>query len=358
MPRRRTILHKLGVLVLLCIGLPGCAGIGPNRLERDLLPYASAISDSQKRQILLNIVRLRYGDTPTFLSVNQVLASYTLEQRGELGFNLFPNAGEGNAGTGLGEVTFSDRPTITFAPLSGERLSRTAIRPPSPAEFLPLAQGGMPIDVLFRLGVQSIGPLRNTVILGGEEGAGDPQFFELLTGMRRLQVAGLLTVRFVGRKDSNQVFLGITNGSDQELQAVVVRVRRLLGMTPGETQAEVVYGSVSNGPHQIAIVTRPIMAALSQVGAEIEVPRADVEAGRTISSSRLSPFGLKPIVTVHSGSVAPSDAEPAVTYRGSWFWIDENDFNSKVAYNILVLLIAVANAAPAGQGPVLAIPTG
>src|SRR5580704_19210244 len=113
MPRRRTILRKLGVLVLLCIGLPGCAGIGPNRLERDLLPYASAISDSQKRQILLNIVRLRYGDTPTFLSVNQVLASYTLEQRGELGLNLFPNAREGNAGTGLGEVTLSDRPTIT-----------------------------------------------------------------------------------------------------------------------------------------------------------------------------------------------------------------------------------------------------
>ena len=216
----------------------------------------------------------------------------------------------------------------------------------------------MPIDVLFRLGVQSVGPLRNTVVLGGEEGAGDPQFFELLTGMRRLQVAGLLTVRFVRRKDDNHVFLGITNGSGQELQAVVVRVRRLLGMTPGEREAEVVYGSVSNGPHQIAILTRPIMAALSQVGAEIEVPRADVEAGRTISSSRLSPFGLKPIVTVHSGSVAPSDAESAVTYRGSWFWIDENDFNCKVAYNILVLLIAVANAAPAGQAPVLAIRTG
>jgi len=346
--------------VLLCIGLPGCAGIGPSRLESDLLPYARAISDSQKRQILLNVVRVRYGDTPTFLGVGQVLSSYTLEQHGELGLNLFPNAREGNTATGLGSVTFSDRPTITFAPLSGERLSRSAIQPPSPAELLPLAQVGLPIDVLFRLGVQSIGPLRNSVVLGGEqaEAGGDPQFFELLSRMRRLQVAGLLTVRFVRGKDGNHVFLGITDVSDRELQAVVVRVRRLLGMTPGQTEAEVVYGSVSSGPHKIAILSRPLIAALSQVGEEIEVPPADVEAGRTVSLSRLSRLGLKPIITVHSGSAAPSDAETAVTYGGSWFWIDENDFNSKVAYNVLVLLVATMTTAPGGQGPILAVPAG
>jgi hypothetical protein len=326
-------------------------------LESDLIPYATAISDSQKRQILLNIVRLRYGDTPTFLSVNQVLSSYTLEQRGELGLNLFPGSEEANTATGLGSVTFSDRPTVTFAPLSGERLARSAVQPLSPAELLPLAQVGLPIDVLFRLGVQSIGPLRNTVVLGGQEGAGDPQFFELLTGMRRLQVAGILTVRFVRGKDGNRVFLGI-NGNDQELKAVAVRVRRLLGMAPGQTEAEVVYGGVSSGRHQIAMLTRPLIAAFSQVSAEIEVPPTDVAAGGTIPSSHLSPFGLKPIIAVHSGSAAPSDAVTAVTYGGSSFWIDEDDFNSKVAYNILVLMVAVVNAAPAGQGPVLAVPAG
>jgi hypothetical protein len=225
--------------VLLCIGLPGCTGFGPNRLESDQLQYARAISDSQKRQILLNIVRLRYADTPTFFSANQVISSYTLEQRAELGLNLYPNARGGNYATGLGGVTFSDHPTVTFAPLSGEQVARTAIRPLSPTDLLQFAQGALPIEVVFRLGVQSIGPLRNTLVLGGEQGAGLPQrqFFELLIGMRRLQVAGLLTVRFVRRKDGNHVFLGIANGSDQELRAVVVQVRRLLGMTPGQTEA-------------------------------------------------------------------------------------------------------------------------
>jgi hypothetical protein len=262
------ILRKLGVLVLLCIALPGCAGVGPNRLESDLLPYAKAISDSQKRQIPLNIVRLRYGDTPTFLSVNQVLSSYTLEQDGELGLDLFPNAREGNTATGLGSVTFSDRPTVTFARLSGGRLARSAVQPLSPAELLPLAQVGLPIDVLFRLGVQSIGPLRNTVSSG------------------------------------------------------------------------------------------PLIAAFSQVSAEIEVPQADVEAGGTISSSRLSLFGLKPIISVHGGSSAPSDAETAVTYRGRRSGLMRTTSIPRLLTTSLYLMVAVVNAARAGQGPVLAVPTG
>jgi len=345
--------------VLLCIALPGCTSFGPNRLESDQLQYARAISDSQKRQILLNIVRLRYADTPTFFSANQVISSYTLERRGELGLNLYPNVRGGNYATGLGGLTFSDRPTVTFAPLSGEQLARTAIRPLSPTDLLQFAQGALPIDVVFRLGVQSIGPLRNTLVLGGEQGAGLPQrrFYELLIGMRRLQVEGLLTVRIAPRKDGSHVFLRIANGSNQELQAVVVRVRRLLGMTPSQIEAEVVYGRVPNGAHQIAILTRPIIGVLTHVSSEIEVPPADVAAGRTISSVSLVPYGLKPVIAVLSGSVAPSDAATAVRYQGSWFWIDGNDFNSKVAFTILGLLISVMQGT-AGQVPILTVPTG
>jgi len=350
------VLLRIG---LLCVGLPGCTSFGPNRLESDQLQYARAISDSQKRQTLLNIVRLRYADTPTFFSANQVISSYTLDRRAELGLNVYPNARGGNFATGLGGVTFSDHPTVTFAPLSGEQLARTAVRPLSPTDLLQFAQDSLPVDVVFRLGVQSIGQLRNTVILGGEEGAGLPQqqFFELLVGMRRLQVAGLLTVRFVHRKDGNHVYLGITDGNDQELQATVVRVRRLLGMTPGQTEAEVVYGRVPSGPHQIAILTRPMIGVFSQVSSEVEVPPADVAAGRTVSSVSLVPYGLKPIITVHSGRAEPSDAATAVKYHGSWFWIDGNDFNSKVAFTILGLLISVMQGT-AGQVPILTIPAG
>jgi hypothetical protein len=348
------MLRLLPLFALVSVGLLGCAGLGPKLLGGDQLQYARAISEAQKRQILLNIVRLRYGDAPTFLPVNQVISSYTLEQAAELGLNIYPNAHGGNYATGLGELTFSDHPTITFAPLSGEELARTAIRPLSPTDLLPLAQGGLPIDVLFRLSVQSVGRLQNTVVLGGKEGAGAPEFFELLAGMRRLQVQGLLTVRFVRRKDGNQVFLGIVDGSDPDSRATATRVRQLLGMASGETEAEVAYGRVASGPHQIAILTRPIIAILSQVSAEIEVPRQDVEAGRTI----VSLLEQKPIIRVHTGAAAPPNTDTAVQYGQAWFWIDDSDFNSKVAYTVLGLLIALVQGTPGGQAPILTIPAG
>ena len=351
------MLRTLPVALVIPFILSGCIGIGPARLGSDQLQYSRAISESQRRQILLNVVRLRYGDPPTFLAVNQVISSYTLQQLAELGINVYPSSRPGNYATGLGGVTFSDHPTITFAPLSGEDLARTAIRPPSPADLLPLAQGGLPIDVLFRLGVQSVGPLQNMVVLGGVEGAGAPEFFNSLTGMRRLQVAGLLTVRFVRRKDGNHVFLGIVNGTDPDLQATAVQVRRLLMMPVGETEAEVVYGRVVSGPRQIAILTRPIIAVLSQVSAEIEVPPADVAAGRTVFSPPTR-LGLKPIIRVHSGSRAPPGADTTIEYGGTWFWIDPDDFNSKVAYTVLSLLIALAEGSTAGQGAVITIPAG
>lgn len=348
----------LPVLALLSVGLLGCAGIGPTRLGPDQLQYAQVILDAQKRQTLLNIVRLRYGEAPTFLSVNQVISGYTLEQEAELGLNIFPNVSPGNHATALGTVTFSDHPTITFSPLSGEELARTAIRPPSPADLMPLAQTGMPIDVLFRLSVQSVGALQNTVVLHGEEGAGSPEFFELLSGMRRLQVRGLLTVRFVRRKDGNHVFLGIADGDDSDTRATAPRTRHLLGMAPGETEAEIVYGRVASGPRQIAMLTRPIIAILSQVSSEIEVPPQDIATGRTIYSHPPARLGQNPIIRVHWAGTAPPGADTAVKYGQVWFWIDDTDFNSKVAYTVLGLLVALVQGAPTGQAPVLTIPAG
>jgi hypothetical protein len=51
---------------LILIGLSGCANFGPTTIPRDRFDYVSTISDSWKSQMLLNIVKLRYADTPIF----------------------------------------------------------------------------------------------------------------------------------------------------------------------------------------------------------------------------------------------------------------------------------------------------
>ena len=64
---------KIFILLLIVTGLSGCASIGPGTVTRDRFDYISAISESWKAQMLFNLVKIRYGDTPVFLDVASVI---------------------------------------------------------------------------------------------------------------------------------------------------------------------------------------------------------------------------------------------------------------------------------------------
>lgn len=66
-------------LVLVMALAAGCASVGPATIARDRVDYDQAITASWKRSMLLNMVKLRYADTPMFLDVASIINSYTLE---------------------------------------------------------------------------------------------------------------------------------------------------------------------------------------------------------------------------------------------------------------------------------------
>jgi hypothetical protein len=67
------------LLLLIVLGLAGCVSIGPGTVTRDRFDYSSAVAESWKSQMLMNLVKLRYGDTPVFLDVGQIISGYTVE---------------------------------------------------------------------------------------------------------------------------------------------------------------------------------------------------------------------------------------------------------------------------------------
>lgn len=120
MHRRWRFALLLPVLALLA----ACATIGAGSVNRDRLDYAEALASSWKEQMLLNIVKLRYGDMPVFLEVSSVISSYQLQSQlsllGTLSSGLTPGLPDTRGwGTTLGATgLYTDRPTITYTPVA------------------------------------------------------------------------------------------------------------------------------------------------------------------------------------------------------------------------------------------------
>ena len=180
-----TIAYLLSGLVILL--LAGCAGLGPQTVSRDRFDYTEAISDSWKRQMLFNMVKIRYGDAPVFLDVSSVISQYQIAGQVNLGATIKPHPWSTSETVGaFGH--YVDRPTITYTPIMGDKFARSLMSPIPPSAILSLVQGGYPVDLVFRLLVHEVNGIRNR--FGGDARAqsADPEFYTLIEKMRRIQL--------------------------------------------------------------------------------------------------------------------------------------------------------------------------
>jgi hypothetical protein len=177
----------------------GCAGIGPRTVARDRFDYTTALSESWKSQMLLNMVKMRYGDAPIFLDVASVINQYAVEQEFGLGASgEFYNRSEPSfIGPEVGaRRKYTDRPTITYNPLTGEKFARSLMTPVPPAAIISLVQAGYAVNTVFRGLIHEINGVRNRFGGGARARAADPEFYPLLEKMQKIQSAGVIGMRF------------------------------------------------------------------------------------------------------------------------------------------------------------------
>jgi predicted small lipoprotein YifL len=123
-------------IALILLSLTACTHIGPRTVPRDRFDYNTAIAKSWKEQTLLNIVKLRYADMPLFVEVASVVSGYALESSVNLG-------GLYNEGSLPGDIfsfgtngKFTDRPTITYVPITGQKFNKSFMTPIPPGAHL------------------------------------------------------------------------------------------------------------------------------------------------------------------------------------------------------------------------------
>src|SRR5208283_133160 len=253
--------------------LSGCAAMGPHTVTRDRFDYTEALSDSWKQQMLYNIVKLRYGDTPVFIDVASVINSYSLATSVNVAASWqAPFSNKGNTlGVG-GSGTYTDTPTITYSPLTGEKFARSLMRPIPPPAVLSLIEAGYPIDIVFRVCVSSINGIRNRYGGSARARPADPEFYPLLERLRKIQNSGAVGLRVQKTDDMEGVVMIFREKVDSALKEDGLFVRRTLGLDPTTGEFKVVYGSIAKDDKEIAILSRSILEIIIDLGSQIEVP--------------------------------------------------------------------------------------
>ena len=173
------ILHLLIVSIVLI--LTGCASIGPPSVPTDRFDYNTAISTSWKEQTLLNIVKIRYVDMPLFVDVASIVSGYTLQSSVSLGGTVSSErAVQGDFASLGASGTFTDRPTITYQPITGQKFNKSFMTPIPPSRILFLLQTGWSADLIYPITVDSVNGLRGSISGGSNARQAHPKYSRMV----------------------------------------------------------------------------------------------------------------------------------------------------------------------------------
>jgi len=397
------------ILVATLTAVTGCA-MQSEIIQSRYWDLNETIRETANEQLLLNLVRLRFDETPYFLQLSSITTSFsagaTLGASG-----TFPEGSNNNVLGLNGGVTYSESPTVTWSiPDSREFLGRF-YSPVGAHQLTLLAQSGFDLVEVFRLGVQKMNLLRNREfrIRDGEFRPDSyADFLETLDLMETLRKEGVIdfayslmtnyggvtvptaqidtrgvaegmpySLLYLSREPgmatpylvSKPLFMRFSKTSDLDPRAH--RLRQLLKLRPdlysypitdvvdvSPEGIRAVDGKVAEvfDPDvklaHIGLTNRSVLDILRFAAASIEVPEKEVASGQV----RMRDIQLDEFLDIRSSKTEPSNVWLKVPYRGGWYYISGTDLTSRTTFTLLTALFASVVGEVPGAKPVLTLP--
>ncbi len=338
----RGVLCAVGLFMALGL-FSGCASLGPEAIVRDRADYSMSITESWKRQILLNIVRIRYVEPLFFVEVGDIVAGYSMETSANAGLSRswfdLNMAGDSNMADFGMSARFANKPTITYRPMNGQTFLRGVMSPIPVENVFAGLDSGVTAKFLVSLVVRSINGVRNELLRQGKEKTERTDFQRVVEALAVLQKEDALevTARTVKEGGGGRIFVRLgREGDSGKIEAATRELQRLLDLDPELREYELVASNQAVGDKRIAVKTYSLMQILAAVASRVEVPAEDLAQQRAIPGSRKN-GGVLCDVVVHASDARPERAYAAVESHGSWFWVDEGNLAAKRVFSFLML---------------------
>jgi hypothetical protein len=382
------------------------------------LRYNDAVKSTSEQQLLLNIVRLRYVDTPSSLAISSIAD----QQEVAAGLGIVPfftSAGAGDIGgyrnaiLPQAQLSGTTRPTLSYTPLDDEEFTRRLFSPISLEGAAYLSKTTWPIATVFRLYLENLNWVSNAETASGPTPSEPPEYATFLEGilaLQRLQDRKLITLFTEDREESvSSTFPPTQNKVQNTIDSVqnnlelksssegVSLIRRqkqpVLRVEPNvnddndwlifcnafklnpnirtfaltsEKLDPFLKDAPPNGLETLDLETRSLLQVLFFVAHGVDVPREHLTSGvapRTcdvhggLFDWQQVMGGLFRVCSVKSKK-RPECAQVAVQYKGYWYYIDERDRDTKATFALLLEVSRLELESTKSKAPLLTLPLG
>jgi hypothetical protein len=360
------LLPKSAVLIGILLLLTSCAQLGPELVKAGRNDYNIVLQQTEDEEVILNLVRVRYGDRPLFFDVSSVSTSFTWSQNAAASGTLFEYGGSDVQRNNLsvrGDLQYTERPTITYTPLGGKDFVKSVLTPADLDTLILLSNSGWSIERLLRLMANRMNGLPNAPRASGPTPGDKPVYQEFTQAaklMRQLQIKGMLRLGYQKIENTDVPVIVIDEGAGGYKETR--KLKELLGLAIEKNTFIVDTRGDRPRSESVGIDLRSLLATFFFASHGVEVPTDDLAMGRAMTTKDQSgkPFDwslvVGDLVSIRSQTKKPSNAQVAIKYRGAWFYIDDSDLNTKYSFLLLDQLAALLGGKVEKAGPLLTLP--
>lgn len=348
------------MFLLLCVMVSGCAMSGPAAIQGSRTDYNIAMRQTDDEQLLLNMVRLRYRDRVLFLESSALTTQFKFGASASASTAF----GDGDTRYGLnGAVVVEEIPTVTYTPLQGGDFVKRMLSPIKIETLFLLNSSGWSGERVFRALVGQMNQVKNAPGANGPTPDKQPEFRDFLRLAKLLRALELKDVVVGARTEEGLVMMFAKKA--RSLPEYIEFIN-MLNLDP-DVGTYLVTSKVPfmhNSTASLNISFRSFVGVMYFLSQSVEVPDRDVAAGR-VTVTR-DPSGqvfdwsevTGGLMRIQSSDQRPDNTAVSVFYRGSWFYVDDSDLDSKSTFSMIGQVLALQAGEVEHVAPVLTLPVG